>query len=837
MKKISFLIFIFIFISSIKIFAQNFYLYTPSSETFMFSSYDENGHAYRLNPAVLGLKHKFNLSISSFLESYQGKPRLNEYDLSINSGIFGLSYRAVILDRTSTISMLHTFSLGFGIGTKSFSIGLLGQSQTLSKTSTPDDFNADYSRFKFGLGVLFRPFKHVSGSMIINTGESFSVNVRTANKYTLGLAVRPLKNNMINLMLDYSFIPYYEAGVFKYSSLKVGAEIKYKGIGLSANYIMYSDAIKNQMINIGMSFNLPHSSVKYNNSFAKSDNGIYDKGFPYKTQGSLFTVNYFGERRESIIPESKKILEITLSGSLQDYSTNNVLFGFLGEGKKSIHELIADIDYAANDPSIKGLLIKIYPLATGRLDINASIEEIIFALERFKEKNKTITAFLPQGAETAEYFIASYADKIIMPEQSVLFYGLSIDVINYKQFLEKYGIVLQTLFAGKYKLTFQGLLDSSTTDGKEVINRILDVMYDKMMRRISVGRNLNLDDYLKTKLSQPITGREAKRLGLVDFNGWYETAKDETEKSSKLEGCFISHLNRNVWDEGWSEPEQIAIIGVYGTITSGQSEAPSPIQLPIPFLNSGRSTGSESVVKQLEDAFSNPKVKAVILRVDSGGGSALASAEINDAIKRLKKKYNKLFLVSMGGAAASGGYYVSVNADRIFSDELTITGSIGVWYAKPNFDSLLNEQKIKVETYKRGEFSDINSLHKDISDEEKEILQGIINYYYDAFVKEVSEGRKMSDAEVEQIAQGRVWLGSDAFNRKLVDEIGGLFDAVSYAKKKTKLTKRYKLLYYPVPGGETISEIMTKSAIDYIESKLLDLLGISDDENIDEVNY
>jgi protease IV len=836
MKKVTGLLQIIILLSSFSVYSQDFYLYTPSSETYMFSSYDENGHAYRLNPAVLGLKHKFNLSLSSFVELYQGKPRLNEYDLSINSGIFGLSYRAVILDRTTEVSMLHTFSLGFGFGTKSYSFGLVGQSQTLARTSTPDDFYDNYSRFKFGLGFLCRPYKFLSTSFVINTGEAFTVSDRTANKYTVGLGIRPLKNNMINLLIDFSVIPYYESSFFKYSALKIGAEVKYKGIGVSANYLAYSETIKNQMINIGFSFNLPHSSIKYNNTLTKTDNGTYSSSYPYKTQGSLITLNYFGERRESIVPEGKKILEVSLSGSLQDYNTEDVLFGMFGEGKKSIHETIADIDYATNDPSIKGLIIKIYPLTTGMLDVNAKIEEITFALERFKKRNKTITAYIPQDAGPAEYYIASYANKIVMPEQSMLFYGLSMDVINYKQFLEKYGIELQTLYAGKYKLTFQGLLDSTTKEGKEVINRILDVIYNKMLARIYDGRNLSVDEYLKTKLSQPITGKEAKRLGLVDFNGWYETAKDEAEKSSKLEGRFTCNLNRNVWDEGWSEPEEIAIIGIYGSITSGKSEPPSPIQLPIPFLSSGRSTGSESVVKQLEDAFSNPKVKVVILRVDSGGGSALASAEINDAIKRLKKKYKKLFLVSMGGAAASGGYYVSVNADKIFSDNLTITGSIGVWSAKPNIDSLLNDQKIKVETFKRGEFSDINSPYRSFTDAEKEILQNIVNYYYDGFVKEVSEGRKLTKEQVDEIAQGRVWLGSDAYNKKLVDQIGGLFNAVSYAKKKTKLTKRYKLVYYPVPGGETVSEIMTKSAIDYIESKLLDLIGISDDDNI-EVKY
>jgi protease-4 len=341
---------------------------------------------------------------------------------------------------------------------------------------------------------------------------------------------------------------------------------------------------------------------------------------------------------------------------------------------------------------------------------------------------------------------------------------------------------------------------------------------------------------MREKLSQPLTGTEALRLGLVDKLGWYEDAKEISIKDSRTSN-IVKSINRNLWDNQWSEPPQIAIIGVYGSITSGESEPPPPISLPIPFVGGSRSTGSETVVKQLEDAFSNPKVKIVILRVDSGGGSALASAEINSAIIRLKKKYHKKLIVSMGSAAASGGYYVSANADKIFSDELTITGSIGVFTARPNFDSLLTEQKVKVENFKRGENSDIGSLYRKLDEKEIEIIQGIIDYYYDRFISTVAEGRDMTKDEAEQVSQGRVWLGSDAFNKKLVDEIGGLYEAVKYAKKKSKMGKRFKLVYYAVPGGNTINDIVTSSLVKYLQSNLISLLGFDDNDDGLEIKY
>ena len=228
-------------------------------------------------------------------------------------------------------------------------------------------------------------------------------------------------------------------------------------------------------------------------------------------------------------------------------------------------------------------------------------------------------------------------------------------------------------------------------------------------------------------------------------------------------------------------------------------------------------------------------MKVIILRVDSGGGSALGSAEINAAIVRLKKKYKKPFLVSMGGAAASGGYYISVNADKIFCDELTVTGSIGVYSSIPNLDSLLEQQKIKVETYKRGENSDINTITRKLNKQELEIMQGIVDYYYDRFIDAVTEGRKLTREEAERIAQGRVWLGTDAFNKHLVDEIGGLYETIKYAKKVGKLGNRYKLVYYAVPGGNKINEIVTASVVQYFQKNLLKLLGF--DKDIINVKY
>jgi protease-4 len=837
--KFSVLVFCICSLYSINNSSQDFNLFNPSNELYLFSAYDEGANAFRYNPAVLGLGHKLNAALNLFIENFRSRLYLEETELMVNTGSLGLSFRSFVDRYNSSSSSVQQFSIGLGFGNKTISGGLLAEALMLNYEGPEESFvPAEKSKYKFTFGLLYRPAEFLSTAFTFKTGESPAPRYDAVNKYTLGLAVRPLKNDLVTLMADFSILPYYDMGLLKYNALKGGIDVKLlNGLYANANYSLINNPSEQNWVSFGLRFDFPNTSLRYNNPVTRIgvDNGRYNESYPFRSLGNHISLSYSLERRKSILPEKKKIVEITLSGSLQDYNTEDVFFGILGKGKRSIHEVIADIDYAAADPSVKGMLLKIYPLSTGRFEISAAIEELTNSLERFKAKNKSITAYFAQDAGPGEYYIATFADNIILPPEAIFFYGLSINVMNFKQFLEKYGIDLQTFHAGKYKLTFQGLLDSTTAEGKEVINRVLDIVYEKMMARVSVGRNIVLDDYMRDKLSQPLTGSEALRLGLVDRLGWYEDAKETAFKESKNTN-LVRTFNRSEWDNEWSEPPRIAIIGVYGSITTGESQPPPPVSLPIPFVG-GRSTGSESVVKQLEDAFSDPKIKAVVLRVDSGGGSALGSAEINAAVIRLKKKYRKPFIVSMGSAAASGGYYVSTSADRIFSDELTITGSIGVFTARPNLDSLLSGQKLKIENFKRGENSDIGTFYRKLDEREMEIIQGIIDHYYNSFISAISDGRKLTKEEAEQVAQGRVWMGSDAFSKKLVDEIGGLYEAIKYAKKKSKLGSRYKLVYYSVPGGNTINEIVTSSLIKYLQSNFTKLLGFDEDDDGMEIKY
>ena len=522
--------------------SQDFNLFNPSNELYLFSAHDEGANAFRYNPAVLGLGHRLNMTLNLFLENFRGKVYLDETELMLNSGSFGISYRQ-FNDRASLeLNTVQQLSLGLGFGNKSFSAGMLAEALWLSYDGPKEYFNTDEGmKFKFTLGFLIRPADFISTALTIKTHESIGTYQNVANKYTLGLAVRPIRNDLITLMSDFSIVPYYGTGIFDYNSIKAGLEVRLtKGLYLNGNYCLMNTPEAQNLYSLGLRFDFPNSSVRYSNPLSRVNNGNYDESYPYKSMGNHISFSFSSEKRNSIVPEKKKIIEITLSGSLQDYNTEDIFFGIFSQGKRSVHEVIADIDYAASDKSVKGMILKIYPLSSGRFEITAAIEELTNSLERFKSKGKTITAYFPQDAGPGEYYIATFADNVVIPPEAIFFYGLSINVMNYNQFLQKYGIELQTFYAGKYKLTFQGLLDSTSKEGKEVINRVLDIVYEKMMNRVVTGRNITIDDYMREKLSQPLTGTEALRLGLVDKLGWYEDAKEISIKDSRtIKYCKI----------------------------------------------------------------------------------------------------------------------------------------------------------------------------------------------------------------------------------------------------------------------------------------------------------
>jgi protease-4 len=264
---------------------------------------------------------------------------------------------------------------------------------------------------------------------------------------------------------------------------------------------------------------------------------------------------------------------------------------------------------------------------------------------------------------------------------------------------------------------------------------------------------------------------------------------------------FVNVANLKNWDTNWQRQKGVAVIGVYGDIVSGESTPPGG--LPIPFLSTGRSTGATTIAKQLDAAVRDRYTKAIVLRVDSPGGSAVASDEIARKIREAQKK--KPIIVSMGDLAASGGYYVSAYGEKIFASPLTMTGSIGVITAIPFFYDLARRADLYVRNFDRGKYSPLMDIFQPPAPELENWIQRALNFYYEPFLQKVAEGRKLDMSHVREVAQGRIWTGQGAKEQKLIDELGGLYDALEYARKKVGLPKNYAVQFYPVPSASALS--------------------------------
>lgn len=799
-----------IFIFSLDTFAQGDFI----NENYLFLNSDVSSNAFRFNPAILGQGEKFNSTLNLYYDSR--RKIINEVDVLVSLGNIGVAYnnkeRFIRLNVPERIS---TYSLGIGVGNKDFSIGTGFD----FLRDTKEEFASTMIRYERGTenrtSAIYRVNNYFSLAGLLKSNFKTKTNLSLEfSEFIIGTGIRPFGTDRLSLYLD--FHQNIKSGnVSNRSKAKIGTEVKlidglkvgamygadYRGISLSVNFG-----------NLGISNN----TISLNSSTTN------------KQTFSAFSLQYFSEKKDNIIPKPNSILEISLAGGFQDFYSSPVLFGFLGGERKPLEELITTIYDASDDKKVKGILLRIDPLSSGsRFGISANLEELGNAILNFRSKNKKVVSYISEVANIPEYYLANFTDQIVMPRESYLNYGLSIDVLNYKQFLANLGIELEPFYAGDYKLTFQGLLDSTSTEGDVVINRILDVVYDEMLNRVSVNRNFSLTDDNKKLLSTPLNGSQLLNYSLIDRIGWYEDAKN---LARQLTGAKRFSTPEEKYQDTWATPDKIAVIGIYSSITTGESSAPPLIRLPIniPFLSQGRTTGSQTIVRQLESAFSNPSIKAVVLRVNSGGGSAIASAEIYDAIKRLKQRYKKPFIVSMGNAAASGGYYVSAGADKIFGSKTTVTGSIGVFGGFPKIDSLMRQLKIKAQNYSRGELSDINSPYVDFTEEQINIIQENINYIYRNFLHDVAEGRKLPMEIVEEVAQGIVWLGLDALDKQLIDEIGGMQEAVQYAKKLSGINsgEKVNLVYYPVAGSSLyeLEGVQGSAESSFVES-ILKFLG------------
>ena len=513
------------------------------------------------------------------------------------------------------------------------------------------------------------------------------------------------------------------------------------------------------------------------------------------------------------------VLRLELNGEIQDRVEEMPfdLSEITGQDVNilGLNDILANIKKAKTDENIKGIYIEIGMISTGF----ATREEIRNALLDFKESGKFITTYseiYTQGS----YYLASVADYICMyPEGGMELRGLNSTIPFFTNALKKMGIEPQVIRHGKFKSAVEPfMLTEMSDENREQIETYMESIWEHFLKNVASDRELTRDRLNEMAENIEIqTTEDAVRLGLVDSLFYRDQFQNHLANLMEQENYYdINFISLKKYNKVKNEnardkfkKEKVAVIYAQGEIQSGEG--------------SETVIGSERISKAIRKARKDEKVKAIVLRVNSPGGSALAS----DVIWREMKLANeeKPVVVSMGDVAASGGYYIACASDKIYASPNTITGSIGVFGIMPNIEELMTDKiGITFDNVKTNKFADLGSVNRPLTQEEYDIIQKGVVDVYNTFTSKVAEGRNMSQENVDDIGQGRVWSGTNAMDINLIDEYGGLEAAVAGAAELAELEdyRIYELPEQKEPFQELLEQLEEDMQTSWIKYQLGD---------------
>ncbi|MGM9694507.1 MAG: signal peptide peptidase SppA [Alloprevotella sp.] len=518
--------------------------------------------------------------------------------------------------------------------------------------------------------------------------------------------------------------------------------------------------------------------------------------------------------------EKGSVLRINLTGELCERSTENPFAELMGNdllASQGLDDLLAAIKVAKENDKIKGIYLE-----AGVMQADyASLQELRKALLDFKQSKKFIVAYGDNYSQ-GTYWVASVADKVLLnPSGIVDWHGIAAQPIFYKDLLEKIGVKMQVFKVGTFKSAVEPYILTSMSDANRLqVQAYIDDIWGGVCKDVAEARKVSVDSLnaYANRYARLSQAENYVKMQLVDSLAYIDGVRDRLRVlcDKEKEVKFVSPAELAKLDKPSSAKEKIAVFYAEGDIVDEAAQNPLG-------GNSSQIVGSE-VVKELDKLMNDESVKAVVLRINSGGGSAYASEQMWRAIQLLKAK--KPVVVSMSGLAASGGYYMSCGADCIVAEPATLTGSIGIFGMVPDASGLMTEKLgLHFDVVKTNTSADFGAMGRPFNPEEANAMQQYVNNGYALFLKRVADGRGMKVEDVDKIAQGRVWTGNQALGIKLVDKLGTLQDAVQEAAKRAKL-KDYALTAAPAKANWMDNLMKQATKDDYMEQKLQSVLGI-----------
>lgn len=692
-----------------------------------------------VNPAGLGISRGPN---TLFLSSHS-EDELTSYSFLLQTGGVGFGY-----NRRQQFPEYNKFILALGTPmARGLSLGF-----RFTRTYWPEETHNSVD-----VGILWRPARILSVGAVSNNLNRPGGMERD---YTVGLAFRPFTDR-VTVFIDGNL---EENKDFEDATYLYGGEVE-----VVDGILLHGSVDDEGRVRAGFVVNFPFFGTGYESAFDES--GEF-------TSGSV-GMALSGDVRRTVFKQRHGFAEMELSGSIVDEKAGGLLATlFDGEGKTT-KEIIDFIEKARKDESVDGIVLRLAGVGGGF----AKIQEIRDKLSEFRKAGKKVVCYMESGGD-GEYYLASVADVIVLNPGGYLdLNGLRAEALFLKGTLEKLGIKADLERIGEYKSASELLTRDSMSDPyREVLNSILDDVYSHITGEMARGRGMKTETLIDKVDGGPYTPQGAYEAGLVDRLAY----EDEIEGIARdLNGGRYSEMKearfarREYWEYRWGSRPKLALIYACGSIVSGESGYN-------PFLL-GKYMGSATIARAIKEAREDKSIKAIVFRVDSPGGTGLASDVIWREVRLARKE--KPFIVSMSDVAGSGGYLISCAADVIVAEPGTITGSIGVISGKFDMHGLYDKLGMNKEIITRGEHAAIYSDYQEFTPEEREIVRAQLEEFYTDFVGKVADGRKMESEQVDSIGRGRVWTGNQASRNGLVDVLGGLDTALTIAKRKAGISE------------------------------------------------
>ncbi|MDD4223595.1 MAG: signal peptide peptidase SppA [Candidatus Cloacimonetes bacterium] len=710
------------------------------------------------NPSLLGTGHASGLGWANTLEDWKFR---QHYWLFANADNLSYTYEYT-KDAFDVGTNFHTLALG---------------TEALPQSVLPNLYlgthyrwqNSDIRRGDWRTAATYRP--HSSASLALSLDHAY----QKSPAYHAGAAIRPLafvpglQDQRLELSADIDYDK--DTGSYGFNDLVLGAHTRIL-----------------DGLNLGASYNLDQQTawLNFSLSIKTTDLGALATG---KAASDHITVPYIHFADNLFRPflglKGKNWYAMKLGGEIKTYAAPKYTLGkikIMDNNSKSIEAVIRNLEKAKSDPSVHGILLKNPSFSTSY----GLLQELTAAMQDFKSEGKQIACYYDNISNAGYVFAASVADAIYLnPLGLVDLRGISVTSPYFKELLDSLGVDVQNYRSHKYKNAGNMFSETEMTEAeREVYDSLLQSIYDQMV----AAMNANRGDKLAASVQETVDAgpyflaSDALAAGLVD-KVIYE---DELNDLLKDEFGFSGTQGRipDYIDYSWSQPREslIAVIYAQGNIVMGKGEPGSVI-------------AHENTVKLIRAARKNPMYKGIILRVDSGGGSAQASDIILRELQLAQSENQKPVVVSMSGVAGSGGYYIACGADRIVADPATITGSIGVIGLSLRFPRLYDKIGVNWSTVTKGANADFGATHRASSAEEDSRMTRYIEAIYEDFVSKVDAGRDKLDYDaVHAIAQGRVWTGEQALANGLIDALGGLDTAIEEMRAITGIKGKIKLV-------------------------------------------